>query len=248
MRLGATLVIVVLGSGVQAQAGQGVPFAHQSQAQGNQRGVQSRGPVTGVPQPIQLIPSSPILPMSNPVAPMSNPIAPMSNPVLPIMPQAFIRYGEIPTVVIPTAPAQSTGPAYIPPRGGRGRPGYPNRGGYQAGVVVQPQGTFRGEVEESQDPSGSVRDNRSDFAGQETPQTPEVITPDTPEQPRGSNQPRPRPRPAPPAPAIGTPRAEVLQNLGNPWGRFSVGGAESLYFDGGLVVVLTEGRVSQIGQ
>jgi len=49
-----------------------------------------------------------------------------------------------------------------------------------------------------------------------------------------------------PPPAIGTSRADLLARYGQPWGSFRVQTKETLYFYGGLELVLEDGRVSEI--
>jgi hypothetical protein len=47
-------------------------------------------------------------------------------------------------------------------------------------------------------------------------------------------------------PAIGTSRADVLAQYGQPWGSVRIQGKETLYLKGGLELVIEDGRVSQI--
>lgn len=215
----------------------------------------SRGPVVGIPQPVQTVPISPIHPMSNPIAPMSNPIAPMSNPIAPIVSPPFIRYDGVPTVVIPTPSANLHSRGYGPRGGGNGyRGGYSDYNPYnnfnpynnvEFVNPLEPRGTFRTPAD-AEAPSATMpgREHGRD------PRNPDVPVAETPtngpdiQQPVVNPQPRPRPRLAPPP--IGTAREVVLNNLGSPWGRVTISGAESLYFDGGLVVVIRDGRVSQV--
>lgn len=216
-----------------------------------------RGPVAGVPHPVQTVPISPIHPMSNPIAPMSNPIAPMRNPIATMVSPPFIRYDGIPTVVIPTPYADLRTPGY----GHRGyRGGYSDYNAYDNYIPYnnyspydhvkpeEPRGTFRTPADaETERPDirtpgrGPGRDTRN-------PDIPVAETPTNDgqdlQQPVINPQPRPRPRLAPPP--IGASRSDVLSSLGSPWGRVTISGVESLYFDGGLVVVIREGRVSQV--
>jgi hypothetical protein len=190
---------------------------------------------------------------------MSNPIAPMSNPIAPMVSPPFIRYDGIPTVVIPSPTANLHTPGYGPRGYGRGGYSdyypYDNFGPYnnyypynlEPAKPQEPRGTFRTPADaETERPSVSMpgrghgRDSRN----------PDIPVADTPANDRPDvqqpviNQPLPRPRLAPPP--IGATRTDVLSSLGNPWGRVTIGGAESLYFDGGLVVVIRDGRVSQV--
>ena len=45
-------------------------------------------------------------------------------------------------------------------------------------------------------------------------------------------------------PAAGTARADVIKQFGEPWGRITIGGVETLYFDGVNVVIGADGRVT----
>jgi hypothetical protein len=178
-------------------------------------------PQRSVPLPFIGIPGSGILPMSNPIAPISNPIAPMANPVLPFAQQAFIR------VIPSTTPSIPQGQQ---PRGRRGR-----------GRDVVPTMFLEPTLEPEPLP---------DFPEQSVTRTvapipePQINVPAPVAPIAAASAPRPRPTAAPPA--IGTPRSEVLERFGKPWGNFQVSGAESLYFDNGLVVVFTNGRVSGV--
>jgi hypothetical protein len=58
------------------------------------------------------------------------------------------------------------------------------------------------------------------------------------------NEPRPNRVVVPPA--IGTSRADVIAQHGQPWGTISTRGQETLYFDGLVVVFGPDGRVAQV--
>jgi hypothetical protein len=47
-------------------------------------------------------------------------------------------------------------------------------------------------------------------------------------------------------PALGTTRADVIARYGQPWGSIWARGKETLYFTGGLTLVLEDGKVTQI--
>jgi hypothetical protein len=179
---------------------------------------------------------------------MSNPIAPMRNPIAPMVSPPFIRYDGIPTVVMPATSSHLYSPGYgLPGLGGYS--GYPyNNPSYNLYINLEPQAKpqesherDRRDRRDGRSERGSGRDDRRD------PRIPDAPLADTEsvQQPVVNVQPRPRgPRLVPPP--IGTTREDVLRTLGSPWGRVIISGAESLYFDGGLVVVIRDGRVSQV--
>lgn len=201
---------------------------------------------------------------SSPILPMTNPIAPMGNPIQPVIPSPFMRYGgTTPTVVIPQ---QS--------RGGRG---YNASGGNNQGqrggrdVVYVPVAVptyyyppsyyYQPEYEPSPVTiPGQLPGGRYDYSRATSfnpspnapPATPPASTFVYEPQPELYFEPRmiinePRPNRVLEPPAIGTSRADVVGRLGQPWGTVTARGTETLYFDGGLVVVIAaDGRVIQV--
>jgi len=56
----------------------------------------------------------------------------------------------------------------------------------------------------------------------------------------------PRPERTVEPPALGTSKADVLGRYGQPWGSLRAGAKETLYFSRGLIVVIEDGKVSEI--
>lgn len=191
------------------------------------------------------LPTSPILPMTNPIAPI------VTSPVQP-----FVRIGPIPEVVFPTRePARPSEPDRR--RRGRNAPVVVVGGGYivtdgfpgyyypypqpymsPAPIPGQLPNTYYPSVESvpaavmpipSAAPTLPVYGPQVEYV----PEQNMIITPPMPE------------RTVVP-PAIGTSKADVLARYGDPWGSVRVQGRETLYFAGGLELVLENDRVTQI--
>ncbi len=194
---------------------------------------------------------------SSVILPMGNPVGPMGNPVQPIIQSPFMRYsGTTPTVVIPEQQRDNRGGNV-----GRGRdvvrvpvavpvyyypPYYNNYYPEPAPASVTVPGQLPGPRYDYPSP-GVI--NPSPNAAPASPPAGRVDL-DSIRQPEVYSEPRmiinePRPTRVIVPPALGTSRADVLATFGQPWGTFLARGQETLYFDG-LVLVLTDGRVTQV--
>jgi hypothetical protein len=172
------------------------------------------------------------------------PVAPNMNPIQPI-----IRYEGwgTPTVVIQSnVPGRTTSgaPVPVPERKGRepvvviGGGGYLSPDYYGQAYTVQPYAT-------PASPSGPLPGGYAP-----PPVSAPAPLPIEPAPPVDSNPNRiitpPRPERTVEPPALGTSRAEVLGRYGQPWGSLRAGAKETLYFSGGLVVVIEDGKVSAV--
>jgi hypothetical protein len=214
----------------------------------------NNGTFVGTPQPQAQPPRATPFP-SSVIFPMGNPIGPMGNPVAPIVP--FVRYSDpTPTVVIPQPQSNRQGR-------NRGRDGrdvvyvpvpvptsyYPNYDYYPYYPEVQPtQATIPGQL------PGVRYDSDRPAPGSfnATPNAPAPAPPSSSfvgqPQPDYYSEPRiivnePRVNRVVVPPTVGTPRADVISSLGQPWGTFQSGGQATLYFDGVTVVLGADGRV-----
>jgi len=176
------------------------------------------------------LPTSPILPMTNPIAPMT------TAPVQP-----FVRYEGpqgTPTVVVPPAKAHV----------GDRRRGRDDRDGsaliyvpydyviYEPPPVAPPipgylPGTDPGRLPSSEPPVVPSP-------------TPAPVVPAPTYYPDSNIVITPA---APPLvverPPLGTTRVEAIVRYGEPWGRVTMRGKDTLYFNGGLVLVFENDRV-----
>jgi len=213
----------------------------------------TNGTFVGTPQ-AQNQPQRPTpAPFPSPViGPMGNPIGPMGNPVAPIVP--FVRFSDpTPTVVIPEREIHLRTPGY----NRRGRDGrdvvyvpvpvptsyYPV---YDYPYYTEPPqvpATVPGQLPGVRPVAGAFNATpnapapaapASSFVGQPDPGY-------NPEPRMIVNE--PRPNRVVTAPAVGTPRADVIASLGQPWGTIHSRGQETLYFDGLTVAFGTDGRV-----
>ena len=202
-------------------------------------------------QNLNNLPTGPILPMTNPVAPMT------SAPVQP-----FIRYGGIPTVVIPETRRDNS-----PSRDGRdardGRDSDHRRGNRRdVPVVLGPVYLVDPFYYQAQPSAPAIP---GQLPGVYHPDPAPIAVNSAPGAPPRTVTPAPAPEsplvyhsepnviitpPAPPLtvepPPIGMLREDVLARYGRPWGTISTRGSETFYFDRGLVVVIREGRVAEI--
>jgi hypothetical protein len=206
--------------------------------------------------PIKLpnVPTNPVLP------PL---IQPMRNPVAPIIQSPFIRHnGTTPEVV---NPSQNRRDDRRDDNDGRGQ-----RGGRNVVFVPVPAPYYYDNYNYYYTPPeptvsvpGQLPQRRSDYERER--QTSFNPNPNLPAAPAGTpastfvyepqpvaySEPRmiinePRPNLVIQPPALGTSRAEVYQRYGNPFGTITARGTETLYFDGGLIVVIgADGRVIQ---
>jgi hypothetical protein len=189
------------------------------------------------------LPSSPILPMTNPVAPMTNPIQPViryggnGTPTVVITDRNAPdrsrdqRRGNVPVVIVggpyvgPYVPYVSTDYLYYP---------------YVAPAPVPGQlpGTYRDTEPASVLYTAAPASAAVPVAPveEESIYYPEPNIIITPPEPDRILQP----------PALGTTRVDVLARYGQPWGSIWARGKETLYFTGGLTLVLEDGKVTQI--
>ena len=172
----------------------------------------------------------------------------MTNPVQP-----FIRYGGIPTVVIPEPRKESDNP-----RGSDRRRGNRDVPVVLGGVYLADPNFYQNQPEPAPNtiPGQLPAVYRADPAPiAVTPEpgliAPRAVTP-APETPLVYHS-EPNVIITPPAPAltvepppIGMLREDVLARYGRPWGTISTRGSETFYFERGLVVVIQNGRVAQI--
>jgi hypothetical protein len=200
--------------------------------------------------------------MTNPVLPPV--IQPMNNPVAPIIQSPFIRHnGTTPEVVHPgRGDNNRQNNNRRDDNDGRGQ-----RGGNRNVVFVPVpapyyyQDNYYHPPEPTVSVPGQIPQRRSDYERQTSfNPTPNVPAPSAgtaaptfvyEPPPQVYSEPRmiinePRPTRVLQPPALGTSRAEVFQLLGQPFGVIQSRGNETLYFDGGLIVVIgPDGRVIQ---
>jgi hypothetical protein len=186
-----------------------------------------------------------ILPQS-PILPMSSPILPMRNPVSAAVPSPHIPYPGTNSIPVRPNPPVTPDPGVVIPF----FPVYVEVPSYRR--EKRPEVVIR-EVEVSRPTYVFIQEPpRRDYlltvpaAGLIEPLQPEMV----PQAPNLTVAPPPAtpapefPSPSPaPLPATGTPRSEVLQQLGTPIGTLGTSRTETLYFDNGRVVVLQSGAV-----
>jgi len=193
-------------------------------------------------RPVRVTPSSPILPIGNPVAPMTNPVAPFVS-------QPFIRYSDgVPTLVIPDSARDGNFDRPGQRRGNRDTrvigvpvPSYYSYPNYYYPEVEPAPATIPGQLPGARPAPGTISAYSSPAASKPV----YVEEAQAPPEPRLIIN-EPRPDRVVPRPAIGTSKADVIGQLGDPWGTIRAGNTETLYFSGERVVIFTDGKVSQV--
>jgi hypothetical protein len=169
---------------------------------------------------------------------ITSPIQPMTNPIQPILPSPYMSFGNArpnivsqPTVII------------VSPQGQHGHHGRDrgNRRGTDVTIiapnstVIAPTVVTSPYVQPYNIVAPAVQTNPF-YTIPATVQQPVVVQPAPPRQPR--------PYIAPPP--IGTSKSDVILLLGSPIGTVGRPSTETLYFDGGPIVVLQNGQVIQV--
>jgi len=194
---------------------------------------------------------------------MTNPVAPMSNPIQPILPPPSTRSGG--TRPVDVIPEQSRGNRAGNGPGSNGQ-GQRGRGRDVVAVPVAvpayyyPPYYYYPELEPAPPTiPGQLPGVRYDYTSPMSldvaPNAAPVAAPPSAfiyiPQTEVYTEPRliinePRPDRVIQPPAIGTSRTDVIAQLGQPWGSIRARGQETLYYDDLVVLIGSDGRVSQV--